>query len=131
MTRSAQSTVAASSINIKAKTDLNRQIRRPAGTAAGLQMGPLAKVDPASTSQTCTAYGQAHRDNRSSQAVFGCGDYGYRAHANHKAAINILTRWLPPTRTARGTGVSAWRGAFPSETSTIREHDVSALFQSH
>ncbi|MCY3660052.1 MAG: zinc ribbon domain-containing protein, partial [Caldilineaceae bacterium] len=53
--------------------------------------------------------------NRPSQAVFACGACGFRANADHNAAVNILVRaGLPCVPvSARGTGASARRGAIP------------------
>ena len=49
-------------------------------------------VDPAYTSQTCSRCGHAAQSNRPSQAVFRCGACGFRAHADHNAAIHIPAR---------------------------------------
>ncbi len=54
--------------------------------------GCLCKVDPAYTSQTCSECGAVDRQSRKSQAVFLCQHCGFRANADHNAAINILRR---------------------------------------
>lgn len=52
----------------------------------------FVEVDPAYTSQTCSACGCVDRKNRRSQAVFKCGRCGFVGHADHNAAINIAAR---------------------------------------
>lgn len=54
--------------------------------------GCLYKVDPRYTSQTCSACGAVNRESRDSQASFHCRTCGFRTHADHNAAINILRR---------------------------------------
>jgi putative transposase len=57
--------------------------------------GSLVKVDPAHTSQTCSACGTIDRTSRESQARFACRHCGFVAHADHNAALNILRRSTP------------------------------------
>jgi IS605 OrfB family transposase len=52
----------------------------------------FVEIDPAYTSQMCSACGWVHRDNRRSQSEFECGRCGFVGHADHNAAINIATR---------------------------------------
>jgi putative transposase len=54
--------------------------------------GALIKVDPAYTSQTCSACGTIDKASRESQASFACRSCGFAAHADTNAAINILRR---------------------------------------
>ncbi|MBR2656086.1 MAG: transposase [Loktanella sp.] len=54
--------------------------------------GHLCKVDPHYTSQTCSACEAVDRESRESQAFFCFQTCGFRAHADHNAAINILHR---------------------------------------
>jgi IS605 OrfB family transposase len=72
----------------------------------------LVEVDPAYTSQTCSACGWVDKKNRRSQAVFECGRCRFVGRADHNAAINIaargVERWgevmrphAAPTLTAR------------------------------
>lgn len=49
----------------------------------------IVMIDPAYTSQTCSACGQCAPANRRSQADFLCGSCGHQAHADVNAAINI------------------------------------------
>jgi IS605 OrfB family transposase len=57
----------------------------------------FVEVDPAYTSQACSACGWIAKQNRRSQAVFQCGRCDFVGHADHNAAINIAHR-----------GVSRW-----------------------
>jgi putative transposase len=57
--------------------------------------GALIKVNPAYTSQTCSACGAIDKASRESQARFACRHCGFVAHADHNAAINILRRSTP------------------------------------
>jgi putative transposase len=52
----------------------------------------FVEVDPAYTSQTCSACGWVDKRNRRSQSEFECGRCGFVGHADHNAAINIATR---------------------------------------
>jgi putative transposase len=57
--------------------------------------GTLVKVDPAYTSQTCSACGTIDKASRESQSSFACRHCGFTAHADHNAAINIQRRSAP------------------------------------
>ncbi len=72
--------------------------------------GRVEKVNPAYTSQTCSACGHRAPDNRESQAVFRCVACGHRANADVNAAVNI----------AAGRAVSARRET-PVRVSLKRE----------
>ena len=119
MTKSAKGTVENPGRNVKQKAGLNRAI--PASGWGQLERkleykaGALRFVDPAYTSQACSQCGHTAQSNRPSQAVFACGACGFRAHADHNAAINILVRAGLPCAPvpARGTGAAARRGALP------------------
>ncbi len=54
----------------------------------------FVEVDPAYTSQTCSACGWVDRRNRRSQAKFECGRCRFVGHADHNAAINIAARGI-------------------------------------
>jgi len=63
---------------------------------------PIVQVDPAYTSQRCTACGHTDKRNRTSQAQFVCRDCGFTAeHADILVADNIAhrapTTWAPST----------------------------------
>jgi putative transposase len=49
-------------------------------------------VDPAYTSQACSACGHVDRDNRLDQATFMCRSCGFAGHADWNAARNIALR---------------------------------------
>ena len=52
----------------------------------------FVEVDPAYTSQTCSACAWVDKRNRRSQSEFECGRCGFVGHADHNAAINIAIR---------------------------------------
>ncbi len=52
----------------------------------------FVQVDPAYTSQKCSACGWVDKKNRRSQAEFECGRCCFVGHADHNAAINIARR---------------------------------------
>ena len=52
----------------------------------------FVQVDPAYTSQTCSACGWVDKQNRRTQAAFECGRCRFVGHADHNAAINIAAR---------------------------------------
>jgi transposase len=76
--------------------------------------GRVEKVNPAYTSQTCSACRHCAPENRESQAVFRCVACGHRANADVNAAINI----------AAGRAVSARRET-PPRVSTKREPQLT------
>lgn len=57
--------------------------------------GTLIKINPAYTSQTCSACGVIDRNSRESQARFACRSCGLEENADTNAAINILRQGLP------------------------------------
>jgi putative transposase len=52
----------------------------------------VVHVDPAYTSQACSACGHVRRDNRLGQAKFCCRSCGFAGHADWNAARNIAQR---------------------------------------
>ena len=94
MTRSARGTQDNPGRNVRAKAGLNRGIL---GSGWGLLVrrlqdkapGRVEKINPAFTSQRCSACGQVDPKSRESQAVFRCAACGYACHADVNAAINI------------------------------------------
>lgn len=100
MTASARGTVDEPGRRVRQKSGLNRSILNQGwgGLATILDYkleergGSLVTVDPAYTSQTCSGCGAVDNRSRESQAVFLCRHCGFRAHADHNAAINILRR---------------------------------------
>jgi putative transposase len=73
--------------------------------------GTLIKVNPAYTSQTCSACETIDKASRESQASFACRHCGFAAHADTNAAINILRRSTAFMRVEGG-------GYAPDETRT-------------
>lgn len=100
MTASAKGTIAAPGRNVRQKAGLNRSIlnqgwgefQRILAYKIAERGGTLTLVGPAYTSQTCSDCGAIDRLSRESQAAFVCRHCGFRAHADHNAAINILRR---------------------------------------
>ena len=94
MTRSARGTAGAPGRNVAAKAGLNREIRRSGWGLLVRRLedkapGRVEKVNPAYTSQRCSACGHVAPENRKSQAVFRCTACGYAANADVNAARNI------------------------------------------
>jgi putative transposase len=121
MTRSARGTVAAPGHNVRAKAGLNREIlasgwgiliRRLEEKAPGR----VEKINPAYTSQRCSACGHVAGENRKSQAVFACTACRYAANADVNAARNI----------AAGHAVIA-RGGSPLGRPVNREPQLALL----
>ncbi len=109
MTRSARGTRENPGRNVRQKAGLNREILR---SGWGLLVRRLAdkapdrveKIEPALTSQRCSACGQVDRAWRESQAVFRCTACGFACNADVNAARNIAAGHAV---TARGGDVVA------------------------
>ncbi len=115
MTKSAKGTVDNPGKHVKAKSGLNREILKTGwyGLEQKLQYkAEVIRINPACTSQACSACGHVSKDNRTSQAVFKCVACGHAEHADLNAARNIL---------ASGIGATARGGALPLGTPLIRE----------
>jgi putative transposase len=80
--------------------------------------GSLVKVNPAYTSQECSACGTIDKASRESQSRFACGHCGFAGHADTNAAINILRR---STASMRAEGAHCG----PVETRTVN-HALAA-----
>lgn len=106
MTRSAKGTAEAPGKNVAAKSGLNNSILNVGWFGIETKLaykvaergGELAFVDPAYTSQTCSACGSINADHRKSQARFVCDDCGHEANADQNAATNIKRRWNTPSQ---------------------------------
>lgn len=94
MTRSARGTLAEPGRSVRQKAALNRGIltagwgllvRRLEDKAPGR----VEKINPAYTSQRCSACGTADREARESQAVFRCRSCDFACNADVNAAKNI------------------------------------------
>ena len=83
-------------------------------------------VNPAYTSQACSACGYTAKENRESQAIFRCVNCSYEANADVNAALNILERGLQESGRGNGLGhggmirpsATSVAGGTPSEVST-------------
>jgi len=114
MTRSAKGTRENPGRNVRAKAGLNREIM---GSGWGLLVrrlqdkapGRVEKVNPAFTSQRCSACGQVDRDSRESQAVFRCTACGFACHADVNAAKNIAAGHAVTARGGDGAAQSVNR----------------------
>ena len=94
MTRSAKGTAEAPGRNVAQKAGLNREIRRSGWGLLVSRLedkapGRVERVNPAYTSQRCSACGHVARENRESQAVFLCTACGYACNADVNSAKNI------------------------------------------
>ncbi|HEX7163010.1 MAG TPA: transposase, partial [Trebonia sp.] len=94
MTRSAKGTAEAPGRNVAQKAGLNREIRRSGWGLLVSRLedkapGRVERVNPAYTSQRCSACGHVARENRESQAVFLCTACGYACNADVNSARNI------------------------------------------
>lgn len=114
MTASARGTVEEPGRMVRQKAGLNRSILNQGWfgfeTILAYKFeergGYLLNVDPAYTSQTCSECGAVDRESRESQAVFLCRHCGFRANADHNAAINILRRNTASMRMEEGHKLS-------------------------
>ena len=94
MTRPARGTMARPGRNVRQKAGLNRGIL---ASAWGLLVrrledkapGRVEKVNPAFTSQRCSACGYVAAGSRESQALFRCVACGFACNADVNAARNI------------------------------------------
>jgi transposase len=94
MTRSAKGARGDPGRNVRQKAGLNRGILRSGWGRLVRRLEDKApsrveKINPAFTSQRCSACGQVDRGSRESQAVFRCTACGFAANADVNAAINI------------------------------------------
>ena len=119
MSRSARGSQENPGRNVRAKAGLNKAIldqgwfefRRQLEHKQLWQGGTVVAIPPQYTSQTCPSCGTISPENRKTQARFACA-CGYRNHADHVAALNIL---------AAGLAVSACGEAAQSGSSTKQE----------
>ena len=94
MTRSARGTVENPGTNVRQKAGLNRGILASCWGLFAQRLedkasGRVEKINPAYTSQTCSACGIRDAKSRESQARFVCRSCGYTENADVNAAINI------------------------------------------
>jgi IS605 OrfB family transposase len=94
MTRSAKGTVRNPGRNVRGKAGLNREILRSGWGLLVRRLeekapGRVEKVNPAYTSQRCSACGHVDARSRESQARFVCTACRFVGHADVNAARNI------------------------------------------
>src|SRR5712691_1628043 len=94
MTRSAKGTLERPGRNVAGKAGLNREILasgwgRLARRLEDKAPGRVEKINPAYTSQRCSACGTVDAKARESQAVFRCRSCGHNGNADVNAARNI------------------------------------------
>jgi transposase len=94
LTRSAKGTRQNPGQGVRAKAGLNRGILRSGWGLLVRRLeqkapGRIEKINPAFTSQRCSACGQVDGRSRESQAVFLCTSCGYACNADVNAARNI------------------------------------------
>ena len=107
MTRLARGPRENPSRNVRAKAGLNREILRSGWGLLVRRLeekapGRVEKINPAFTSQRCSACGQVDRSSRESQAVFRCTACGYACHADINAAKNIAAGHAVTARGGHG-----------------------------
>ena len=94
MTRSARGTIDNPGRNVRAKAGLNRSILAGGWSLFATRLehkatGRVEKVNPAYTSQRCSACGHVAAESRKSQALFACVACGHTSNADLNAARNI------------------------------------------
>jgi transposase len=94
MTRTARGSVAEPGRNVRRKASLNRGILTSGWGLLVRRLeekapGRVEKVNPAFTSQRCSACGHIASSSRESQALFRCVACGYTCNADVNAARNI------------------------------------------
>jgi transposase len=94
MTSSARGTVGAPGRNVRQKSGLNREIMRSGWGLLVRRLedkapGRVQKINPAFTSQRCSACGHVDAKSRESQARFVCTACGFACNADVNAARNI------------------------------------------
>ena len=94
MTRSARGTAGAPGRNVRQKSGLNREIMRSGWGLLVRRLedkapGRVERINPAFTSQRCSACGHVDAKSRESQAHFVCTACGFACNADVNAARNI------------------------------------------
>ena len=100
MSQSAAGTAETPGKQVAQKSGLNKAIldqgwgefRRQLDYKMAWKGGMLFAVPAHHTSQTCPCCGHVSKDNRQTQARFGCVECGYENHADVVGAINVLER---------------------------------------
>jgi IS605 OrfB family transposase len=108
MTRSAKGTVRNPGRNVRGKAGLNREILRSGWGLLVRRLeekapGRVEKVNPAYTSQRCSACGHVDAKSRESQARFVCTACRFVGHADVNVARNIAAGHAVTARGGDGT----------------------------
>lgn len=123
MTKSAKGTIENPGSNVAQKRGLNRAILNVGWFQIEQMLAykafKLIKINPAYTSQCCSACGVIDKRSRKSQADFQCVECGFEANADHNAAINILNRGNTAVLDVEGSGYR------PCEASTADKATVA------
>jgi putative transposase len=114
MSKSARGTIEKPGNNVKAKSGLNKAILDQGWSMFKTMLeykqmergGTLVLVDPAYTSQTCSACGVVDKLSRESQSGFLCKSCGYSINADLNAACNILRAGGHPVPARGGFGIT-------------------------
>lgn len=106
MTRSAKGSLTRPGRHVAAKAGLNREIMASGWGLLARRLedkvpGRVEKINPAYTSQRCSACGTVDARARESQAVFACRSCGYVANADVNAAKNIAAGQVVTARGGR------------------------------
>jgi putative transposase len=114
MIRSAKGTVDTPGRNVAQKAGLNREISRSGWGLLVRRLedkasGRVEKINPAYTSQRCSACGHVAAESRESQALFRCTACNYTANADVNAAMNIAAGHAVTARGGLGNGRPANR----------------------
>jgi transposase len=133
MTRSAEGTREDPGRRVRQKAGLNRGIL---ASGWGLLVrrledkapGRVERINPAFTSQRCSACGQVDRKSRKSQAVFRCTACGYACNADVNAARNIAAGHAVTARGGDGAARPANREPQLLPSLTGREQLESPAF---
>jgi IS605 OrfB family transposase len=109
MVRSARGTADVPGTNVRAKAGLNRSIHaagwgRLVNRLEHKAAGRVEKINPAYTSQRCSACGTVNAKARESQAVFRCRSCAYTGNADVNAAKNIAAGHAVTARGGRPLG---------------------------
>ncbi len=107
MTRSARGTAGAPGRNVRQKSGLNREIMRSGWGFLVRRLedkapGRVEKINPAFTSQRCSACGHVDAKSRESQACFVCTACGFACNADVNAARNIAAGHAVTARAGDG-----------------------------
>jgi putative transposase len=130
MTRSAKGTIEQPGANVAAKAGLNRSLSEAAPGKLARWVHVKAEnagrrtwaVNPAHTSQQCSACKIIDPGSRISRAVFYCGSCGHYEHADSNAARNIRARGI----TAEQAWQAAGAPALPRPKPRLRRRQTDA-----